>query len=211
LFTWTPTEAQGPSTNNIIAYAAFEDPYIGVVTQSFLVIVLETNAPPLLSSIPTRTIHAGTTLIFTNTASDSDLPTNVLTFSLASNAPPAASVSPANGLFIWSTTDADANTTNTITVQVADNGSPLLTDSKSFTVTVRPRPTIAGLALSNDLATLTWSAISGQVYRAQFKDNLDASNWNDVTPDVLATNGLALQTNAVPGIIQRFYRVRVLR
>ena len=210
LFTWTPTEAQGPSTNIITNYVAFDDLFIGIVTQTFVVIVLESNVPPLLSSISSRTIHAGTTLIFTNSASDSDLPTNVLSFSLASNAPPAASVGSANGLFVWSTTDADANTTNTITVQVTDNGSPVLSDSKSFTVAVLPRPTVASLAISNQLATLTWSAISGQVYRAQFKDSFDASNWTDVTPDVAATDALALQTNVVGGIVQRFYRVRVL-
>jgi hypothetical protein len=85
-----------------------------------------------------------------------------------------------------------------------------LTDSKSFTVTVLPRPTVASLAISNELATVTWSAISGQVYRAQFKGSLDASNWTDLTPDVTATDSSARQTNGVTGMAQRFYRVRVL-
>jgi len=209
LFSWTPTEAQGPSTNVVTAYAVFDNPEIGTVTQSFKIVVLESNVPPVLSPIADRIVHAGTVLMFTNAATDPDLPANLLSFSLDTNAPAAASIKSTDGLFAWTTTDADANTTNSINVRVTDDGLPPLSDVKSFQVTVLPRPTVVSLAISNELAALTWSAISGAVYRAQFKDSLDASNWTDLMPDITATDSTAMQTNATMGT-QRFYRVRVL-
>jgi uncharacterized repeat protein (TIGR01451 family) len=210
VFTWTPTEAQGPSTNLIITYVVFSNQAIGIVTQTFNVIVLESNSPPVLAPIVDRMIHAGTTLVVTNAATDPDLPANVLTFSLDPGAPSGATIKSTNGLLVWNTADSDANTTNIITVRVTDNGSPSLSDTKSFTVIVLPRPTIASINLSNNVVMLTWSAISGQVYRAQFKDSLDAGNWTDLAPDVTATDVFASQTNSVGGNAYRFYRVRVL-
>jgi hypothetical protein len=210
IFTWTPTEAQGPSTNLIIAYATFDDPSIGTVTDNFRVLVLESNSPPVLSPIADRMVHAGAILVITNAATDPDLPANLLTFSLDPGAPSGVTIKSTDGFMVWNTTDSDANTTNLITVRVTDDGSPPLSDATSFIVIVQPHPTIASITLSNELATLTWSSISGQVYRAQFKDMLDSSNWADLMPDITATDVTASQTNAVSGTASRLYRVRVL-
>ena len=53
------------------------------------------------------------------TATDSDIPANVLTFSLVSP-PSGASINSASGLFNWRPVVAQANTTNTVQVQVTD-------------------------------------------------------------------------------------------
>ena len=49
VFTWTPTEAQGPSTNLIQVLISDEAPPASSAVQSFTVIVLETNSPPVLA------------------------------------------------------------------------------------------------------------------------------------------------------------------
>src|SRR5207247_4058525 len=78
---------------------------------------------------PLTTIYAYTS------PSDSDIPTNSLTFSLIS--PPAGmTINPNTGAIAWTPTEAQGPSTNTITVVVTDNGSPNLNDTKSFTVTV---------------------------------------------------------------------------
>src|SRR5205085_2301312 len=73
---------------------------------------------------------------FTNSATDADLPANTLTYSLDAGAPSGASVNPTNGVFVWTPSEAQGPGTYTITNRVTDNGSPSLSDAKTFTVTV---------------------------------------------------------------------------
>ena len=101
------------------------------------------------------------------------------------------------------------DTTNLITVVVTDNGSPNLADTKTFTVTVIQPPVIQSIVASNDLVTITWSAIPEQVYRVQYKDDLTGTNWNDLAPDVIANGPVASKTDPI-GAAQRFYRVQVV-
>jgi hypothetical protein len=94
-----------------------------------------TNHPPVLTVPASQTLDELSTLTVTNTATDPDLPTNTLTFSLVS-APTGVSVNPTNGVLTWMPTEVQAPSTNLITVRVTDNGAPLLSDTKSFTVEV---------------------------------------------------------------------------
>jgi RHS repeat-associated protein len=96
------------------------------------------NSPPVLAAIADRTANVGTLLIFTNTATDLDLPAQKLTFSLDPGAPAGATVNPTNGIFRWTPDISQASTTNTITVRVTDNGTPSLGATRTFTVTVMP-------------------------------------------------------------------------
>jgi len=210
VFTWTPTEAQGPSTNliTILAYGESLPGSNGAV--SFQVIVLESNSPPTLTFIADRFIHAGSTLAFGASATDTDLPANLLTFSLDPGAPGGATINPTNGLLTWPTTSADANTTNAITVRVTDNGTPAMSEGQTFVVVVLPPPLISGLIVTNDVATIIWNAIPGQTYRVQSRDALDQSTWNALVPDVTAAGPTANLTEALNGAPQRFYRVQVV-
>jgi hypothetical protein len=209
VFTWTPTEAQGPSTASISVIVTDNSSPPMSATNTFSVTVLETNSPPVLAAIPDWTIHAGSTVTFTNSASDPDIPANTLTYSLDPGAPPSASVDALTGVFQWTTTDADAGTTNPITVRVTDNGAPPMSDTESFTVTVLARPSIQSVTSSSTNATLTWSAISGAKYRVQFKDDLNNTDWTDLVPDVTATGPVASITDT-PSVQQRFYRILVV-
>ena len=176
---------------------------------SFVLTVVPVNHPPVLAPIADRTIHAGNILIIQTSATDSDVPTNMLTFSLDVGAPINASINPTNGVFTWATGDADANTTNIFTIRVTDDGSPPLSDTKSFAVNVAARPLIQSISVSNSVVTVTWSAINGQGYRLQFKERLEDANWTDVAGDVVSAGNSAFKGVSLGGA-QRFYRVAVL-
>jgi hypothetical protein len=210
VFTWTPTEAQGPGTNAILVVVTDDGVPSQSTTQSFSVIVLETNLAPVLAAIPDHKIHAGMTLIFTNVATDLDLPTNTLAFSLDAGAPASASIDTVNGVFEWTPSDADANSDQSITVRVSDDGLPPLTDAKTFLVTVVSRPLITGIDVTNNFVKVTWTSLAGQVYRLQFKTNQEETNWSEVLPDVMATGPSAAQTNAYVPEAAHFYRVMIV-
>jgi hypothetical protein len=210
VFTWTPTEAQGPMTTNLTVRVTDNGSPPLSDAKTFTVAVLESNRPPVLTAIANRTIHAGISLAITNIATDPDLPTNTLTFSLDTNSPAGAAIDTTSGIFQWATSDAFAKTTNSITVKVTDNGAPPLSDSKSFTVTVDPRPTLQAVALSNNLLNLSWNSISGQVYRVQFKSNLVNAFWTNLPPDVTAAGSTAAKIDSIGPSAARFYRVQVL-
>ena len=42
---------------------------------------------------------------------------------------------------------------------------------------------------------ITWSAVSNQVYRVQYKSSLSSTNWFNLAPDVTATNSTASFTD----------------
>jgi hypothetical protein len=210
VFTWTPTEAQGPMTTNLTVRVTDNGSPPLSDAKTFTVTVLESNQPPVLAAIGNRTIHAGISLNITNVATDLDLPTNTLTFSLVTNSPAGAVIDPTTGIFQWTTSDVFANTTNPITVKVTDNGAPPLSDSKTFTVTVLSRPILQAVALSNNLIGLSWNAISGQTYRLQFKQNLSSALWTNLSPDLTATGSSASKTDTLGLSAARLYRVQVL-
>ncbi len=166
------------------------------------------NTPPVLAGISDRTVHAGAKLVITNSASDADLPPNVLTFSLTL-APAHAAIDQFSGLFTWTPLDAQAPSTNAVTVRVTDDGTPNLSDSKSFNIIVVARPSIAATMNAGN-PTLSWSAIPGKSYRIQYKNQLTESDWSDLPGDILANGAMASQTDHLGASPQRFYRIVAL-
>ena len=214
VFNWTPTEAQGPSTNVITMIVTDNgSPPLSTV-RNFTVAVLESNEPPVLAPIADYSIHAGMTLTLTNSATDPDIPTNTLTFEVYPG-PAGASVDPTNGIFTWTPDNSFAGTTNSVTIVVTDD-NPLavneqqLSDAKTFQVYVAPPLTVSGAILSNDTLTITWNSISGTTYRVQYDSQLGDTNWIDLPPDVLATDVTSSQTDTNLTDPQRFYRVLVV-
>src|SRR5213079_631211 len=117
VLTWTPTEAQGPSTNLITVKVTDNGAPQSSDTKSFTIVVTEANSAPVLTVPTDRTVPELSTLTVTNTASDADLPANVLTFSLVS-APPGVNLDPSSGVLTWTPTEAQGPSTNLITVKV---------------------------------------------------------------------------------------------
>ena len=170
-----------------------------------------TNHPPVLPPIADRSVAAQSPLLITNTASDLDAPGQVLRYALGPGAPAGAGVDPVTGVFSWTPASTNADTTNTITVWVTDNGSPALSDVQCFAVAVTlPRPDIQSFIVSGAEALLTWQSVSSKVYRVQCKTNLADASWVDVAGDVTATSSVASKSIPVDApVTRRFYRVEL--
>ncbi|HMJ88165.1 MAG TPA: putative Ig domain-containing protein, partial [Candidatus Acidoferrum sp.] len=136
VFTWTPTEEQGPGSVSITARVKDNGVPSLSSTRTFFVTINEVNEPPALAAITNQAAYVGTLLNVLNFATDPDVPVNQLTFALGAGAPAGARIHPASGVFTWSPPPAAAGTTNQFTIIVTDNGNPPLSDAKPFTVIV---------------------------------------------------------------------------
>ena len=80
----------------VISVADFNPPAVNAtslsVTGSFQIVVAEVNTAPQLPPLPNATLSELVTLVVTNTATDSDLPANGLSYSLLA-APAGATIS----------------------------------------------------------------------------------------------------------------------
>jgi uncharacterized repeat protein (TIGR03803 family) len=147
VFSWTPTAAQVGTNAFRVIVTDNGQPSLSA-TQSFSVVVLPTNNPPVLAAIANQTITVGTQLVITNRATDPDSPPQVLSFSLGNGAAANATIDPASGVFSWTPTAAQVGT-NAFRVVVSDNGLPSLSATQSFSVVVLPintPPVLAAIA-----------------------------------------------------------------
>src|SRR5437016_5459477 len=151
VFTWTPSEIQGPSTNTVTVRVTDNGSPPLSDTKSFTVVVNEVNSAPVLAAIPNQTANEGGTVTLTISATDADVPNNMLAFSLISP-PPGATINPVSGVFSWTPTEAQGPSTNTITVQVTDNGSPNESDTRNLTEVVNEVNTAPVLSAVADQA-----------------------------------------------------------
>ncbi|HEY0457752.1 MAG TPA: Ig-like domain-containing protein, partial [Pyrinomonadaceae bacterium] len=132
---WTPTEAQGAGEFPVTVRVTDNGSPSLSDSRTFNVRVNEVNVAPRLADIANKTVDEDTLLTFTAAATDIDLPVNALTYSLV-NAPAGASINPASGVFMWTPSEAQGAGEYPITIQVNDNGSPNLSDTRRFTVRV---------------------------------------------------------------------------
>jgi len=72
-----------------------------------------------------------------------------------------------------------------------------------------PMPAVLAITLTNGAATLTWSAVAGQIYQLQYSDDLTRTSWPFLTKPSVATNGVMTATDFddIASFAQRFYRV----
>ena len=122
-----------------ITNAAFSYVIPGMSVVTFVGTALA-NGPvsPYPVPVPDQLVNPGTTLLVTNTAVDANVPPLALTFTLSSG-PTNATLTPltaTNALFSWTPLPSQANTTNLITVIIADNSTPSLSATNSFNVIV---------------------------------------------------------------------------
>src|SRR5207245_122733 len=131
----TPIDDALPISNTLTVKVTDNGSPALSATNSFTVVVSEVNSAPTLTVPGNQTINELSTLVVTNTATDTDVPSNTLTFALVSG-PSGVAVNPTTGVLSWTPTEAQGPSTNTITVKVTDNGSPALSATSSFTVVV---------------------------------------------------------------------------
>jgi hypothetical protein len=100
--------------------------------------------------------------------------------------------------------------TNQITVQVSDDGIPPLSSAVTFTVRVLPRPNVTAIeSMGNGGCLITFVTVPGKTYRVDYKDDLNASEWQALAPESVASGeSLSIADPAVQS--QRFYRIVVL-
>ncbi len=135
VFTWTPTEAQGPGVYEFTVKVCDDGAPVLCDEQLVTLTVEEVNLPPVLAEIADATIPEMVQYSFTATATDPDLPAQTLTFSLV-DAPEGAAINGTTGVFTWTPTEAQGPGVYTFTVKVCDNGNPVLCDEQLITLTV---------------------------------------------------------------------------
>jgi hypothetical protein len=159
------------------------DPDNNKAEEEIQITVNEVNVPPVLAAIGNKNVNEEVLLSFNANASDSDLPAQTLTFSLANPAsgtyPTGANIT-SGGAFTWTPTEAQGPGTYRVKVVVSDGTA---TDEEEIEITVNevnvpPVLTVPadfstqwGVALANKLATatdadipanaLTFSKVSG--------------------------------------------------
>ncbi|MBS0172773.1 MAG: putative Ig domain-containing protein [Nitrospira sp.] len=135
VFTWTPTEAQGPGTYTFEVVVSDNSATRLSDSETITVAVNEVDENPVLNAIGNQSVNEGESVTFTATAI-APLQSQVLTFSLHGSVPAGASINPATGLFTWTTTEAQGPGTYQVTVRVADNGTPALFDEETISISV---------------------------------------------------------------------------
>jgi len=131
-FTWTPTEAQGPGEFTFTVQVCDDaDPAL-CDYEEITVTVNEVNLGPELGAIGPQSGDEDSLITFTATATDADLPAQVLTFSLV-GATEDALIETSTGEFTWTPADPGVYT---FTVQVCDDAVVPLCDIEEITVTV---------------------------------------------------------------------------
>jgi hypothetical protein len=95
-----------------------------------------------------------------------------------------------------------------ITPSGLTSGNYLITyNSGTLTITA-PAPQMLPVAFTGSNVIISWNAVSNVTYRVQYKTNLLATSWNDLSPDVIANAVTASKTDILT--TTRFYRVQVL-
>jgi hypothetical protein len=150
------------------------------------------NTPPTLADVSDKELTVGQTLAFTASAGDTDLPAQLLTFSLGAGAPPGAIINSISGQFQW--TPATAPSTCNITIVVTDSGAPALSATQTILVTVHPPPTVSVHVNGNQMQ-LEWPR--GILQEA---DTIAGPFW-----DVTETSPLTVDLSEA----RKFYRIRL--
>ncbi len=165
------------------------------------------NTPSVPAPLSNAMITAGQTLLVTNSATDIDVPSQSLTWSLL-NPPAGAAINATNGLVQWRPTLAQSPSTNVFTVVVTDSGTPSLSATQTFSVFVS-RPAAPKFSSAGVLNGKFYCAIAGSLrpdYSIYTTTNL-FNGWQLL----LTTNPSAFPfqfTDPFPaGFNQRFYRV----
>jgi hypothetical protein len=181
---------------------------LGIDSFSFSASPTLINTAPVLAVISNKFIYLGQTLQFAASATDTDQPPQTLTFSLDPGAPANAVIS-ASGLFTWPATNVTVPGTNSITIRVTDSGTPPLSATQTFSVSVLPLPQLYAARLNGTNLALTFGTLPGEIYQVQSKDHLADTNWNLVGSAVPGTGANLEVDDNTTGHPERYYRLLI--
>jgi hypothetical protein len=205
VFTWTPDEAQGPGTYNIVIRVTDNGDPPASDTKTLAVSVTEANEPPVPTFASARSVHAESLLSFIATATDPDLPAQLLSFSLEPGAPAGASIDAATGLFTWTPSAAQVGVRN-LTVRVTDSATPPASATRPLNITVA-QPLRATLSQNGSQVTISCPTIATRTYRVEYKNTLAAPAWTSLTPATVASGANLSFMDNLGAAPTRFYRV----
>jgi hypothetical protein len=173
---------------------------------------LPANTAPVLNPISNVTTNVGGVVTNTSVASDAELSSQTLTFSLLSGPASATlnKINSTNAAFSWRPQVTDANTTNSIILKVADNGSPSLSATQSFSVKVNPlpAPSVSSATVSGGQLTLrVTNSLVGPDYGVLVSSNL--INWSILVTNSPTTNYFQWTDTNAATLPARFYRIKV--
>jgi len=167
------------------------------------------NHAPTITAIADKVVVETNLLSFTVSATDTDTPPQILTYSLGTGAPAGASINSSNGLFTWTPPAGYAPRTNQISVIVTDNGSPAMSATNTFNVIVlKPLRFQPPAKPINGAMRLVWESYPGKNYRVRYRDNLISGTWTNI--DVLATGSPTSATNVLGNTKQRYYELLLM-
>ena len=142
---------------------------------------LAPNTPPVLGPLSNLTVNPGQVVDVSVRASDAESPPQNLIFSMQNLLQNSAltQINNTNALFTWRPGVANANSSNFISIKVADNGLPSLSATQSFSLFVNPLtlPTVSPVLAGNGQLQLQVNGQSGPDYSVQASTNLNGSNW----------------------------------
>jgi pectin methylesterase-like acyl-CoA thioesterase len=202
------------TSDNAGNYAVIVTTAAGSVTSATATLTVNPppNTPPVFTAPPTGTnitINVGVSLAVSCTATDSDTPAQTLTYSLLAG-PSGSAVDSASGNFTWRPTAAFAGTMTNVQVVVTDNGTPNLSATNSFSVTVNPltAPTTSAPGYSGGQFSVSISGQVGPDYELQGTTNLTGGTWTSIaTTNSPATMPVILTDPNAGSRPQMFYRI----
>lgn len=163
-----------------------------------------TNTAPVLAAIGTKTVNTGASFTYTNTATDADLPADILTFS-AAGLSTHGTIDSATGVLSWTAAQTSTGLTNLVSVSVTDNGTPPLNNIKTLVVITIPPPRVDTFSLTNGTVNLSYKTYPGKKYKVQFKTDLNEPQWSDLGSETTAAGYSLSFSESVAG--RRFYRI----
>jgi len=142
------------------------------------------NHPPDLSQIGGQKVNPGNTVSRTASATDQDTG-QTLTYTLDPGSPAGATIDAKTGAFTWAVPASESPGSYPVTVRVFDNGIPILSDAKSFTITVTdvaPKVTLGSGATIIPGATLLQPDSFSSPSAGSFSATVDYGDGTGVLP-----------------------------
>jgi hypothetical protein len=165
----------------------------------------------IASPIASTNLIAGQTLIVRNSVVDPYAPPRALTWRLPV-APAGAAINSASGGLTWRPTIAQSPSINPFTVVVSDNGSPSLSATQTFLVTVsRPAsPQINSAAVNGGVFQFNITGDSGPDYIIEAAANLSQpNNWQPIFSNVSPQLPFSFTNPVSTNSYQEYYRIQL--
>ena len=137
VFRWTPSEIQGPSTNEVLVSVSDG---VTTVTRVFTLLVEEINRVPVFAGLNNVVVPEGATYIQGIRVSDRDVPAQMLNLQLVSG-PVGARIVGTN--FVWTPSEGQGPDSLLVRISVGDGVDSV---TNAFTVMVQEVPTPPSLA-----------------------------------------------------------------